>query len=273
MMRVLLAAFALMPLSAAATPAPAPAPAAPQLVEREVRVDDRMVRALCTSGPREALLLQRDGAPLDSWRPVLERLEGAVGACAYERTRVGGDAEARGWFELLDEMRRVHAALGFQRGYVLVGHGLGGSYARLYAVARPAEIAGLVLVDPAHEDMPEEARHAMPEAAWADWMRRRSRPNADGLRESEIAQHARASRLPDMPVTVITATRREAEPEWDERFLYEAARRVHASLLEGITRGRHIPASRSGPEIHLDEPDLVARETTRLVRLSRGSNR
>jgi pimeloyl-ACP methyl ester carboxylesterase len=270
MIRTLAAAFALAPLTAAAMPAPKTAPAVPQLVEREVRVDDRTVRALCTSGPGEALLVQRDGAQPDVWRGVLERLEGVVGACAYERSRAGEPPEPRGWFELMDEMRRVHGALGFQRGYVLVGHGLGGSYVRLYAAGRPTDVAGLVLVDPAHENMPEEARYAMPHTAWAEWMQRRSLPNADGVRETEIARHARTSRLRDLPVTVITATRREAEPEWDERFLYEAARRVHASLLEGMTRGRHIPASRSGPEVHLDEPDLVAREITRLVRISRG---
>lgn len=273
MMRWVLAAFALVTSSAAATAAPAPAPAAPQLVEHEVRLDDRAVRALCTSGPREVLLLQRDSSPPEVWRRVLERLEGVVGACAYERRVTGADAEPRGWFELMDEMRRAHVALGFERGYVLVGQGLGGQYARLYAAARPGEVAGLVLVDPAHEDLPEEARHAMPRAAWAEWMRRRGRPNADGVRESEIARHARASRLEDVPVTVITATRREVDPEWEERFLYEAARRVHASLLEGMTRARHIPASRSSPDVHLDEPDLVAREITRVVRLSRGSYR
>ena len=44
--------------------------------------------------------------------------------------------------------------------YLLVGHSLGGFYARHYAHRFPAEVAGLVLLDPAHEDydayMPRE---------------------------------------------------------------------------------------------------------------------
>ena len=44
--------------------------------------------------------------------------------------------------------------------YLLVGHSLGGFYARHYAHRFPGEVAGLVLLDPAHEDydayMPEE---------------------------------------------------------------------------------------------------------------------
>jgi pimeloyl-ACP methyl ester carboxylesterase len=259
---------ALTPLPA--TAAPAPAPERPQLVERMVPLGDRMVRALCTSGPREAVLLQSDGDGADVWRPVLERLEGEVGACAYDRSLPEADrTRARGWFELLDEMQRVHGTLGFQRGYVLVGHGLGGMYARLYAAGRPTEVSALVLVDPAHENMPEEARHAMPERAWEDWMTLRRQPNADGVRESDMAKLARMSRPPAIPVTVVTARRRPDGPGWDERFLFEAARRVHASLLEGSTSGRHVPASASGHDVHLDEPELVAREITRGVRLSR----
>lgn len=254
-----------------AVAAPAPTPEPPQLVEREVDLGDRTVRALCTSGPRDAVLVQSAGDGAEVWRPVLERLEGEVGACAYDRAlppddRVGG----RGWFELMEEMRRVHQTLGFRRGYTLVGHGLGGMYARLYAAARPAEIAGLVLLDPAHEDLPEETRHAMPAAAWEDWMRRRSEPNADGVREIDVAKRARASRPRDIPTTVITARRRPDGGGWDGRFLYEEARRAHASLLAGNTRGRHVPASSSGHDVHLDEPDLVAREIARVVRLTRG---
>jgi pimeloyl-ACP methyl ester carboxylesterase len=36
--------------------------------------------------------------------------------------------------------------------YVLVGHSLGGLYARHYAQRYPGEVSGLVLLDPAHED-------------------------------------------------------------------------------------------------------------------------
>jgi pimeloyl-ACP methyl ester carboxylesterase len=36
--------------------------------------------------------------------------------------------------------------------YVLVGHSLGGLYARHFAQFFPKEIAGLALLDPAHED-------------------------------------------------------------------------------------------------------------------------
>lgn len=238
--------------------------------EVEVTVGGRTVRALCTPGPRQVLLLHGEVGGAGSWRAVLERSSGEFGACAYERGASGateGLGGERGWFELLDELRRVHVALGFESGYVLVGHGIGGLYARLYAVDRPRDVGGLVLVDPVHEDMPREARPGMPRAAWSRWMAERERPNADGVREADLARRARGTRLPDIPVTVITATEREVGNGlgWNERFLSEAARTVHASILRGVRTGRHLPATGSGHQVHVEAHELVAREISRMV--------
>lgn len=254
---------------------PVPVSAAPQVEEHRVPLGDRTVRALCTEGPRRVILLHGNGGGEESWRPVLRRLEDrGFGACAYERPMpVGGEGSVRGWFELLDEMRRIHEALGIEPGYTLVGQGVGGMYARLYAADRPRDVGGLVLVDPVHEDMPQEARAGMPAAAWSEWMTRRSVPNADGLREIDLARHARESRLPDIPVTVLTATDRESGPGWDVRFVAEAARRAHASLLRGIRSGRHIPAQGSGPSVHVDDPGLVAEEISAVARTTTWSSR
>lgn len=246
----------------------------PGVREVAVRVGDAEIRALCTDGRVEVVLLHDDGASAESWRPVLERLDGRVGGCAYDRRGSGGSRpgpEQRGWYELVDELRRIHRALGAESPYVLVGHGLGGLYARVYAADRPRDVAGLVLVDPAHEDMPKEMRTGTPAGEWEAWMRRRRLPNADGIVEARLADRARRSRLPPVPVTVLTATRRRNGDGWDARFLNEAARRVHASILRGVSSGRHVPAERSGHVVQRDEPGLVADEIMRIV-LSAGSD-
>jgi pimeloyl-ACP methyl ester carboxylesterase len=244
-----------------------------QVREVEAEVGGHVVHALCTDGPRRVVLLHGESGGAESWRPVLERLAGRAGACAYDRFWDGTPGQARGWFELLDELHDVHQALGVEPGYTLVGHSVGGLYARLLAADRPHDLGGLVLVDPAHEDMPEEARRGMPAEAWSEWMARRLRPSADGVREIELARHARRSRLPDIPVTVITPMVRRDGNGWDARFLMEAARRVHESILQGVRIARHVPANGSGHDVHLEAPDLVAAEIVRMVRMTTGPDR
>lgn len=239
-----------------------------EIHEIYVEVSGTSVRALCTDGPRRAVLLHGADRSADSWMQVLRRLEGRVGACAYDRPGMdtgGGSPSERGWYELLDELRRIHLALGLERGYVLVGHGIGGLYSRVYAQDRPRDVAGLVLVEPNHEDMPSRVRSGMPTAAWNSWQAERSRPNGDGVVEARLGDRARAGRLPAISVTVITAAVRSGGDGWDVRFVNEAARQVHEQIVRGVESGRHVPASRSGPDVPQDEPQLVADEILRTV--------
>lgn len=236
-----------------------------------VEMDGGTVRALCTDGARRVVLWHGDESSADSWRPVLERLDGSVGACAFDRRGSGESVpvpHSRGWYELVDELRRIHLALGFERDYVLVAHAVGGLYARAFASDRPADLAGLLLVDPAHEDMPDRLRTGMPRDAWQAWTSERLQPNSDGVTEHSVGRRARRSRLPEIPVTVVTASIRQDGDGWDARFVNEAARQVHASILRGATSGRHVPAQRSGHDVQLDQPSLITDEILRLVRAS-----
>lgn len=276
------------------------------VTEVHVDVGGRTVRALCTDGPRRVLFLHGADHGVEGWRPVLERLGPDAGACAYDRGPLadlaagarapradfaasasdrrgfagpgavvtaaddapGRTAEARGWFELVEVLREVHAALGFDRPAVLVGHGIGGMYARLLAADRPGDVAGLVLVEPAHEDLPGLLLPAMPRPDWQSWMDRRSRPNADGVRETALAERARRARLPDIPVTVVTATLRAVEEGWDPRFVDEAARQAHEEIVQGLEDGRHVPAHGTARDLPVQSPALLADEIERVIRIA-----
>jgi len=249
--------------------ATAPDSARTDIHEAWLDVGGSSIRALCTEGRRQVVLLHDEDSSADAWLPVLRRLDGRVGACAYDRRGSGRSAAApreRGWYELLDELRLVHVSLGIDDGYVLVGHGLAGLYARVFAMDRPRDASGLILVDPSHEDTPRRVRAGMPRAEWAAWMETRTRPNADGVMEVRIADRARASRLAGVRVTVITAAIRPEGEGWDSRFVNEAARRVHADIARGVEMGRHVPASRSTHDVPGEEPQLVADEILRMVR-------
>ncbi len=55
----------------------------------------------------------------------------------------------------MDELRTLLHGAGIPGPYILVGHSYGGMVARLFAYRYPGDVAGLVLVDAAHEDQME----------------------------------------------------------------------------------------------------------------------
>jgi len=54
--------------------------------------------------------------------------------------------------QVTDELRALLRTAGVPAPYLLAGHSLGGLYARHYAQRFPGDVAGLLLLDPAHED-------------------------------------------------------------------------------------------------------------------------
>lgn len=94
---------------------------------------------------------------------------------AAHTTSIVYDRAGTGWSDAIDlprsaaavtdELRELLAAANVPAPYVLVGHSLGGAYARHYAQRFPSEVAALVLMDPAHEDLSAHMPRQVQEAA------------------------------------------------------------------------------------------------------------
>jgi len=89
------------------------------------------------------------------WQRVQEAARSRVRICAYDRAGYGfSDAGPmpRTYDQInLDLHRLLHAA-GERGPFVLVGHSFGGPLVRHYAELYPDEVAGIVLLESAHED-------------------------------------------------------------------------------------------------------------------------
>lgn len=94
------------------------------------------------------------GVGLDYWNLQHGTAEFTT-SVVYDRTGTGwsdrGDTLPT-CTEVTDELRALLRAANVRAPYLLVGHSLGGLYARLYATRFPSEVAGLVLMDTDHED-------------------------------------------------------------------------------------------------------------------------
>lgn len=88
------------------------------------------------------------------WASVQPELAASARVCAYDRAGLGWSERAttpRTLTAMTDELARLLDAAGIDDKLLLVGHSFGGIVARSFAAAYPARVAGLVLLDPAHE--------------------------------------------------------------------------------------------------------------------------
>jgi pimeloyl-ACP methyl ester carboxylesterase len=207
----------------------------------------------------------------DSWRPVMSLLAPHVRVVAYDRAGLGGSDPRVGPVTIdrqVSDLASVIDGLAADR-YVLVGHSWGGILVQVLAFRRPDLVAGLVLVDPAHEDMGA----ALPRAVrWG--MRLALEGRHDELRGADNSAVAIAAALrevrsaaqpfADMPVVVLSAGRR-----FPRRF-----RQHWTALQEGLAaaapHGRHIIVEGSGHNLHRDAPGVVADAILQVVDQARG---
>lgn len=102
-----------------------------------------------------------------SWMGIQSSLTAETRFCIYDRAGVGwseSDTQLPTKPRVAENLTKLLLNSGENGPYVLVGHSWGGVLAREYAASYPEQIAGLVLVDSAHES---QWRH-LPDGAWPE---------------------------------------------------------------------------------------------------------
>jgi len=181
-----------------------------------------------------------------------------VRVAAYDRAGIGGSAPAPGAAVIdrqVDDLAAVIAGLGAGP-CVLAGHSWGGILVQLLAFRRPDLAAGLVLVDPGHEEM----ESGLPVAIRWGWrVVRAVHPDelhgdvaASGAALRELRAAARP--FPDVPVVVLSAASGVPLPR---RFRGHWTR-LQAGLAAAAPQGRHVVVDGTGHNIPRDRPGAVA---------------
>jgi pimeloyl-ACP methyl ester carboxylesterase len=95
------------------------------------------------------------------WAPILSRTSAFARSCWYDRAGMGWSDPApapRTAKQIASDLHALLHAAGEPAPYVLVAHSLGGFYARVFNGLYRNEVAGLVLIDPASEDIATRMR-------------------------------------------------------------------------------------------------------------------
>ncbi|MEU7892946.1 alpha/beta hydrolase [Nonomuraea sp. NPDC049152] len=133
----------------------------------DVRGRRLMLHRSGTGGPAAVFLPGAGLVGLD-YLNIHDRVAELTTSVLYDRAGTGWSEQAelpRTAAEVTDELLDLLRAADVPAPYVLIGHSLGGAYARHFARRFPDEVAGLLLLDPFHEDLvaqaPEEARQML----------------------------------------------------------------------------------------------------------------
>ena len=147
-------------------------PAAVAPVGRHYEVEGRrlLLHQSGSGGPAVVFLAGGGAVGLD-YLNVQQRAAELTTSVIYDRAGTGWSDSVdlpRALVEVTDELRALLRVAEVPPPYVMVGHSLGGLYARHYAQRFSSEVSGLVLLDPAHEEynayMPKELVDL-----WAAW--------------------------------------------------------------------------------------------------------
>jgi pimeloyl-ACP methyl ester carboxylesterase len=136
--------------------APIASMATPQPPGRLVDVGDGInMHIYCTGegSPTVVLDAGANGGTM-SWAKVQEQLSNHTRVCSYDRAGMSWSEpgpKPRTFMRIADELHALLQAAGEQAPYVLVGHSVGAHTIRFFVQEYPADIAGIVLVDPSHE--------------------------------------------------------------------------------------------------------------------------
>lgn len=121
------------------------------------KVNDYQIHLYCTgSGSPTVILEAASGGLASSWGWIQPEVSKYTRVCSYDRKGRGWSTGNNETINLEETAKDLHAVLWaaqLEDTYILVGHSLGGIYARKYQERYPDQVVGLVFVDASHPSL------------------------------------------------------------------------------------------------------------------------
>ena len=230
------------------------------------------------------------------WGLVQPEIAKFARVCTYDRAGLGWSDPAptpRTSRQIVSDLHALLTNAGIGPPYVMVGHSFGGLNARLYASQFPEDVAGMVLVNSAHEDYPirlpmliriglltapigiprlfglffvsenpifdRHSRHPSAYRSIATSTRYLNTVRREWSAAEESWSQARSSKksLGDRPLVVLFARFNHA--------IFLVLRKLQMELAQRSTKGRLVFVENSGHHIQHDQPEVVVEAIREMV--------
>ena len=200
-------------------------------------------------------------------RSVAESIGAKTDVVIYDRAGYGKstiDHTPRDINRLRIELELVVNKYADGRKVILVGHSLGGMVIRDFAIKNPGMIAGLLFVDPSHENVLRLTQEV--EDNLYNSINNSNGPDFGGTKETrqliEDAQYMTTlPNLPNVPVVVLTGMKSDPGSTGNTQDLYNA----HELLKNGVTDFTHTADTNSGHFVMIDNPGLIIEKFNLLI--------
>ena len=223
-------------------------------------------------------------------------------ACSYDRSGYGWSEmgiKPRTSKRIVNELTQLLKKAKKEPPYILVGHSFGGLNMQLFARANPDNVIGLILIDSIHVEQykrfedagieiptvnttrfllgsKDQVTRGMPDE-YKDIAYRLVRSDKalssmfNELRNINISieEIKSASKMPDIPVTVIT----HGKKVWDSAMfknMEEIWLELQTKLSKSTSKGKLLVAEESGHNIHLNQPKLILDEIKIILKKNKG---
>ncbi|UHA73214.1 alpha/beta fold hydrolase [Paenibacillus sp. 481] len=210
------------------------------------------------------------------WGEIQDRISQEASTISYDRAGIGRSEAApipRTLHDLAEELAVLLHKLDVEPPYIVVGHSFGGLVARLYASLYPHLIAGMVLVDAAPEYKELAYERVLPSKLVAANREYYENPmlNREGIDKVTSYKQIVDYAVPwDFPLSIITSGLPDVRgEEWPSHDILQIEQTLQADFQRLSTSSKYRIASRSGHDIHQDEPELVIEEIRAMLKAVR----
>lgn len=223
-------------------------------------------------GTGKPVIVLEAGSASDSrsWRFVQPRLAAFSTVISYDRAGLGQSepaASPRTAKQDASDLNDVLRAANLKPPYVLVAHSLGALYSREFAHLHPAEIAGMVLVEPAPPAFYGWFRHHAPDV-WNRLLADASKSSTGAKQElasldTTIAEAEHAWPMPHVPTYLLVATRLQPPLKDAEGLKVWIA--MQKKLCKRLAECTLIEDPHSSHDMPADDPALIVNSVKKVL--------
>lgn len=230
----------------------------------------RMHLIVSGSGAPTIVLEAGSGSTSRTWRALQPALSDIARVVSYDRAGLGESEPSprpRSARAIAEELRSALRNAQLPPPYLLVAHSAGGAYARVFAAMYPAEVIGLVLVDPTPEDFYARAKREFP-AVYA---------RLDAIDAAEIARRPAGEQAEEDVWDATLEEVRAADALFTGRAIVLSSPRLDLEELGAVWTDEHrrwalrsprreyVRVDGVGHSIHRQRPALVLDAVRRII--------